>query len=103
MNDEATGRNKKKINDFFSYLIVVMPKDVLGRFGTVLDDASQVDVTADVDVELGSAQNHRLGSCRVYITSVEAFGDRVTTIFVSIFQRRKKRKTKRRENTKMAT
>jgi hypothetical protein len=37
-----------------SYLVVMMPKDVLGRFGTELDDAGQVDVAADIDVELGS-------------------------------------------------
>lgn len=51
-------------NIFFccSYLIVMMPKDVLWRFGTELDDTSQIDVTAHVDVELGAAQNHRLGS-----------------------------------------
>ena len=47
---------------FFSYLIVMMPKDVLWRFGTELDDTSEIDVTAHVDVELGTAQNHRLGS-----------------------------------------
>ena len=37
------------------YLVVMMPKDVLGRFGTELDDAGQVDVAADIDVELGSS------------------------------------------------
>lgn len=45
-----------------TYLIVMMPKDVLWWFGTELDDASQIDVTADIDVKLRTAQNHRLGS-----------------------------------------
>ena len=46
-----------------AYLIMMVPKDVLWWFGTELDDARQIDVTANIDVELGSAQNHRLGSC----------------------------------------
>lgn len=39
-----------------------MPKDVLWRFRAELDDTSQIDMTAHIDVELGTAQNHRLGS-----------------------------------------
>lgn len=43
-------------------MIVVVPKDVLWRLGAVLHDAGEVDVTADIDVEFRSAQDHCLGS-----------------------------------------
>ena len=78
---------------FFSYLIVMMPKDVLWRFGTELDDTSEIDVTAHVDVELGTAQNHRLGSWKrsedlIFFT---------TTHNLVFFYKEKTKKFKRRK------
>lgn len=40
---------------------MVVPEDVLGRLGTELHDARQVHVAADVHVELGPAEDERLG------------------------------------------
>lgn len=70
-----------------------MPKDVLWRFGTELDDTSQIDVTAHVDVELGAAQNHRLGSWK---RSEDFFG------FTTAHDKKKKRdkKHERKKNEK---
>ena len=84
---------------FFSYLIVMMPKDVLWRFGTELDDTSEIDVTAHVDVELGTAQNHRLGSWKrsedlIFFT---------TTHNLVFFYKEKTKKFKRRKKRKNKT
>lgn len=58
LNKEATKCEKNVLRHNISertYLIVVMPKDVLGWFGTELNDARQVDMTTDVNVKLWSA------------------------------------------------
>lgn len=70
----------------------MMPKDVLWRFGTELDDTSQIDVTAHVDVELGTAQNHRLGSWKrsedlIFFTTTH-------TIFLFFIKKKKTNKFK---------
>lgn len=78
---------------FCSYLIVMMPKDVLWRFGTELDDTSQIDVTAHVDVELGAAQNHRLGSWK---RSEDFFG------FTTAHDQKKKNGTRNTKEKAMA-
>lgn len=46
-----------------SYLVAVLPKDVVRRQRAILNNTSQVDATADVDVNFWSAQNDGLGSC----------------------------------------
>lgn len=46
-----------------SYFIVVLPKDVLRWLRTILNDTSQVDMAANVDVKFGSAQNDSFGNC----------------------------------------
>lgn len=46
-----------------SYFIVVLPKDVLRWLRTILNDTSQVDMAANVDVKFGPAQNDSFGNC----------------------------------------
>lgn len=90
---EGIHKKKKELDFVFvSYLIVMMPKDVLWRFGTELDDTSQIDVTAHVDVELGTAQNHRLGSWKrsedlIFFTTTH-------TIFLFFIKKKKTNKFK---------
>lgn len=44
-----------------SYLLIVSPENMIRWFGCVLDQASQIDRTTNVDMHLGTAQNNGRG------------------------------------------
>lgn len=60
---EETAQIVVKNENLYIYLLIVSPEDVVGRLGSVLDEAGQIDGAADVDVHLGPAQDDRRRLC----------------------------------------